>query len=257
MWFTFPDPNPAEVGGWWKQKQSCHFPPHQIRCHSLSLAMSQTLTGFLSEQRPGAIAHWAIFQTKTLLVKYCFFLWLWIQSVWISSREKNEPPVLASRRHVQYPWKIYILMFDILCELIHTSYTSQIPSGLGGFFLNFRESIFYIQKAAKIIFFIIILFDHESNHHSFKVYLIFIHTSQTQVVFHPKKSLFFAHPGSCLRIIWLRLNSKTTRCAEVFFIWRLGVLYSSGLMGKHGIPCLCGLMLLHNSYISCLRPTDK
>lgn len=198
MWFTFPDPNPAEVGGWWKQKQSCHFPPHQIRCHSLSLAMSQTevhpstLTGFLSEQRPGAIAHWAIFhkETKTLLVKYCFFLWLWIQSVWISSREKNEPPVLASRRHVQYPWKIYILMFDILCELIHTSYTSQIPSGLGGFFLNFRESIFYIQKAAKIIFFIIILFDHESNHHSFKVYLIFIHTSQTQVVFHPKKAYF-------------------------------------------------------------------
>lgn len=89
-------------------------------------------------------------------------------------------------------------MFDILCELIHTSYTSQIPSGLDGFFLNFRESIFYIQKAGKIFFFIIILFDHESNHHSFKVYLIFIHTSQT----------FFAHPGCCLRIIWLRLNSK-------------------------------------------------
>lgn len=94
-------------------------------------------------------------------------------------------------------------MFDIL-----TSYTSQIPSGLDGFFLNFRESIFYIQKAAKIFFFIIILFDHESNHHSFKVYLIFIHTSQTQVVFYSKKSLFFAHPGCCLRIIWLRLNSK-------------------------------------------------
>lgn len=168
---------------------------------------------------------------------------------WAPSASKQEACAISLKNIYSHVW--YFMWIDS-----HVLYlTNSIR--FGWFLFEFqREHILY-SESCKNIFFIIILFDHESNHHSFKVYLIFIHTSQTQVVFHPKKAYFLP----ILAVVCVSFGcgwiQKTTRCAEVFFIWRLGVLYSSGLMGKHGIPCLRGLMLLHNSYISCLRPTDK